>query len=56
MLIIEADSERLGPYWQKLKDKGCSYESMEMEFSMGRRPLLSVDVPPAANVHEIYAF
>ena len=54
MLIVEADNEKFGPYWDKLQERGCSYEPMEMEFSMGRRRLLSVDVPPAANVHEIY--
>src|SRR5262245_11960579 len=32
---------RFPPYWKFLEEKGCSYESMYMNLSIGRRMLLS---------------
>lgn len=55
MIVTQKDEPRLDAYWDRLRQKGCSYESMEMNFSMGRRQLMSVDVPPAANIHDVYA-
>jgi hypothetical protein len=40
--------------WTLLKERGCSYESSHMEYSNGRRLLLSVDVPPNADLFDIY--
>ncbi len=50
MIIVEKDGRRFDPYWKILQQKGCSYESA----SMGRRLLLSVDVPPSANIYDVY--
>ncbi len=46
--------QRRNSYWSMLKTMGCSYESMHVDLSMGRRLLFSVDVPPLAHVHEVY--
>ena len=54
MLIVKIGSPQFPPYWKMLEDRGCSYESMEMNFSIGRRQLLSVDVPPSASIFEVY--
>ncbi|MBN9488404.1 MAG: DUF4265 domain-containing protein [Alphaproteobacteria bacterium] len=54
MLIIEADEATFRPYWNMLEEKGCTYESTHIVLSMGRRLLLSVDVPPSANILEVF--
>jgi hypothetical protein len=54
MLIIETDESKFRPYWNMLAKRGCSYESMHMILSMGRRLLLSIDVPPSTNLFEVY--
>lgn len=52
MLIAETDTPKFPTYLSTLEEKGCSYESMD--FGMDRRQLLSVDVPPSANIYEVY--
>ena len=54
MLLAEEQSPKFGIYWSFLEAKGCSYESMHIKLSMGERLLLSVDVPPSANMLEAY--
>src|SRR5260370_38432295 len=54
MLLVKATEPRFGSYWNMLKKSGCSYESANLKLSMGQRSLFSVDVPPSADIHEIY--
>jgi uncharacterized protein DUF4265 len=54
MLIMEASQPRVDAYWNMLEKMGCSYESSQIDLSIGRRPLYSVDVPPSADIYEVY--
>lgn len=54
MLIVETEAPRFPAHWDTLERMGCSYESMHMKFSMGRRLLLSVDVPPSADLFAVH--
>lgn len=57
MLLVEEKEEeppRFRFYWNLLKEKGCSYESAHLELSIGKRLLLSVDVPPSADLFETF--
>ena len=54
MLLVREESGTFRTCWSHLEAKGCSYESMSIKLSMGERLLLSVDVPPAANLLEAY--
>jgi hypothetical protein len=54
MFFFESDTPTFRAYWQRLKDKGCSFESMDIKLSIGRRTLYSVDVPPSADLGEVY--
>lgn len=56
MLIMTADDDKVRAYWNALEKQKCTYESMHVNLSMGRRPLWSVDVPPSANLIKIYRF
>jgi hypothetical protein len=53
MLIVTNESS-FASRWKTLRDKKCSYESMYIDLSFGRRQLLSVDVPPTTNLVEVY--
>jgi hypothetical protein len=53
-MLIVTDESRFAPHWKILADKKCSYESMYIDLSFGRRQLLSVDVPPTADLVEVY--
>jgi Domain of unknown function (DUF4265) len=55
MILAIPEDATLESYWTPLQDKGCSYESMTINLSVGRRLLYSVDVPPSANVYEVYS-
>jgi Domain of unknown function (DUF4265) len=54
MLLIPPAETRLVPYWGMLERLGCSYESMNIKLSVGRRLLYSVDVPPTTDIYEVY--
>ncbi|MBS0222384.1 MAG: DUF4265 domain-containing protein [Proteobacteria bacterium] len=54
MLLVEPEETKFPLYWNVLEEKGCSYESTHIDLSIGRRLLLSVDVPPSADLHEVY--
>jgi hypothetical protein len=54
MLIMEAGKPRVDAYWNMLEKMGCSYESSQIDLSIGRRRLYSVDVPPSADIYEVY--
>jgi hypothetical protein len=54
MLIIQASKSLADAYWHFPQRMGCSYEGGEIYLSTGRRPLFSVDVPPSADIHEVY--
>jgi Domain of unknown function (DUF4265) len=54
MLLVEPDHPEFKVRWNTLKDMGCSHESATINMNIGRRVLYSIDVPPSANVHEVY--
>jgi Domain of unknown function (DUF4265) len=54
MILFKATEARFSSYWNMLEKNGCSYESMSIKLSIGQRSLFSVDVPPSADIHEIY--
>jgi hypothetical protein len=54
MLLIQPAESRILSYWGILEGLGCSYESMHIDLSIGRRLLYSVDVPPTTDIHEVY--
>jgi len=54
MLLMQPADTRFLSYWTKLERLGCSYESMRVDLSIGRRLLYSVDVPPTTDIHEVY--
>ncbi len=54
MLIIQAGKSLADACWRLLKRMGCSYEGAEIDLSIGRRPLFSVDVPASADIYEVY--
>jgi Domain of unknown function (DUF4265) len=54
MILVEDAEPRFDAYWARLKTLGCSYEGAHIKLSIGRRHLLSVDVPPSANLDEVY--
>ena len=54
MLLFKVTEARVDSYWNMLKKSGCSYESMHIKLSIGERLLFSVDVPPSADIYEIY--
>jgi hypothetical protein len=45
MILFEDAEPRFDAYWASLKTVGCSYEGAHIKLSIGRRHLLSVDVP-----------
>ncbi len=52
ILMRRADALR-GAYWNMLETLGCSYESMEIDLSIGKRLLYSVDVLPTTDLNEV---
>ena len=50
----EVDSPAFRSCWELLAQKGCSYESTHMDYPAGSRLLLSVDVPPSADLVAFY--
>ena len=54
MILTESESMEFQKLWNLLESSGCSHESATIQLGIGRRILLSVDVPPAANLHEVY--
>jgi hypothetical protein len=54
MLLIPPAETRILSYWSMLEGLGCSYESMRIDLSIGRRLLYSVDVPPTTDIREVY--
>ena len=54
MLLMQPAETPVLPYWRTLERLGCSYESMHIDLSIGRRLLYSVDIPPTTDLHEVY--
>ncbi|WP_158228793.1 DUF4265 domain-containing protein [Bradyrhizobium sp. Y36] len=54
MLLVAPTETRFRSYWDLLQSMGCSYESMHIKLSLGTRLLYSVDVPPSANIYDVY--
>jgi hypothetical protein len=52
-MLIVMDEAKLSFYWEPIETMGCSYESMHVDLSIGRRKLLSVDVPTRATLSEV---
>lgn len=55
MLLMDHADVRIPAYWNLLEQEGCSYESASIDLSIGEKLLYSVDVPPSANMSEVYA-
>lgn len=47
LLINESRRDDLEKFWEPLQALGCTYEE-------GPKPLLAVDVPPEANIFDVY--
>lgn len=41
--------------WRPLESAGCTYESGEIEISMGKMRMFSVDIPPGKDLLSIYS-
>lgn len=54
MILVQPAESRINAYWGMLERMGCSYESAHLNLSMGKRLLYSVDVPPTADIYEVY--
>jgi len=54
MIIVPELGTRESAYCTLLERIGCSYESAGIELNVGRRLLLSVDVPPSTDISEAY--
>ena len=54
MLIVPIFEARERAYWSMLEKLGCSYESATINLRTESNLLLSVDVPRAANIHDVY--
>jgi len=54
MLLMEHEDTRVATFWKMLETLGCSYESTSIDLSIGKRLLYSVDVPAAADLHDVY--
>jgi Domain of unknown function (DUF4265) len=53
-LLVEPGAPNFQTYWAMLEQRGCSYESGPIDMNIGRRDHYSIDVPPSADIHEIY--
>ncbi len=53
MILVKDNEPRFRAYWTMLQEKGFTYESSHIDLSIGRRLLLSVDVPPSSNLREV---
>ena len=54
MILMQPSDPRNAAYWQLLEQLGCTYERTHIGLSIGRRLLYSVDVPPTADVYDVY--
>ena len=52
MILHGLQETRIPAYWNLLERIGCSYESMQVNLSIGTQALLSVDIPPATDLDE----
>ena len=55
MLLVDDEDAFACPDWKLLEKMGCFYESMHINLSIGRKLLLSVDVPDLADIAEAHA-
>ena len=53
-LLVEPDSPKFKEYWNLLEARGCTYESGPIKMNIGPRDHYSVDVPPSADIHQVY--
>jgi Domain of unknown function (DUF4265) len=54
MLLLKADDADVQSRWLVLEKMGCTYESAAIKLSMGDRTLYSVDVPPTADLQQVW--
>jgi hypothetical protein len=55
MLLVDDEDAFACPDWKHLARMGCFYESMHIDLSIGRKLLLSVDVPDLVDIAEAHA-
>ncbi|PWB94208.1 hypothetical protein C5689_08830 [Methylosinus sporium] len=55
MLLVDGEEVLAGSDWRLLKAMGCSYESMHVDLTVGRKLLLSVDIPDLVDIAEAHA-
>lgn len=53
MILMEKDIEG-SSLWTEMNLLGCSYESMQINLSIGARKLYSIDVPPTTDIFSVY--
>jgi hypothetical protein len=54
MLLVDDETRLARGDWRILEKMGCSYESMYIDLTIGRKLLLSVDVPADADIIEAH--
>src|ERR1051325_9439166 len=54
MLLMNEHESRIESYWSMLVRCGCSFDSMHIDLSIGKRVLYSVDVPPRPDAGDVY--
>ena len=53
MILAKLDEPRMDTYWGLLEKAGCTYKGATLELGIGTRRLLSVDVPPSGDLHDV---
>jgi hypothetical protein len=54
MILVAPVCSEFEPYWKRLEDLGCTYESKTMHTSLGEKILYSVDVPDSTDIDAVY--
>lgn len=52
-MLIKGDD--FDNFWKKLQEMGCTYEGGTINLGSGEVSFYAVDVPPAADIYEVYA-
>lgn len=55
MIIVDTEDELAKGGWSELEKMGCTYESMQINLSIGRKLLLSVDVPDSVEITKAHS-
>lgn len=54
MVLVPPICPDFDEYWERLNKLGCTYESMTLDTSFGKRLLYSIDVPESSNIYDVY--